>query len=186
MGNIDNSISLEEAAARRGVSKRRITQQVLEGGWGIRKIDRNRYVLSEDDKSYSGHKKSNKTSDQERLEYENAYRERLDLTEDPRFENNISRVDNRVELEAEIAAVFKNFNAKQMYEKLKTFGIAYGRLNSVKALSEHSDLRRVKVETTSGPANIPAPPAKIDEETIALGSVPELGQHTAAIRKEFE
>ena len=84
MGNIDNSISLEEAAARRGVSKRRITQQVLEGGWGIRKIDRNRYVLSEDDKSYSGHKKSNKTSDQERLEYENAYRERLDLAEDPR------------------------------------------------------------------------------------------------------
>ena len=111
---------------------------------------------------------------------------RPDLTEDPRFENNISRVDNRVELEAEIAAVFKKFNAKQMYEKLTAFGIAYGRLNSVKALSEHSDLRRVKVETTSGPANIPAPPAKIDEETIALGSVPELGQHTAAIRKEFE
>ena len=111
---------------------------------------------------------------------------RPDLTEDPRFENNISRVDNRVELEAEIAAVFKKFNAKQMYEKLTTFGIAYGRLNSVKALSEHSDLRRVKVETTSGPANIPAPPAKIGEETIALGSVPELGQHTAAIRKEFE
>ena len=111
---------------------------------------------------------------------------RPDLTEDPRFENNISRVDNRVELEAEIAAVFKKFNAKQMYEKLTTFGIAYGRLNSVKALSEHSDLRRVKVETTSGPANIPAPPAKIAEETIALGSVPELGEHTAAIRKEFE
>ena len=50
MRKIDNSISLEEAAARRGVSKRRITQQVTEGGWGIRKIDRNQYVLSEDEK----------------------------------------------------------------------------------------------------------------------------------------
>ena len=66
------------------MSKRRITQQVSEGGWGIRKVDRNRYVLSEDETSYSGHKKSNEISDQERLEYENAYRERLDLTEDPK------------------------------------------------------------------------------------------------------
>ena len=49
MGNIDNSISLEEAAVRRGVSKRRITQQVSEGGWGIRKIARGRYVLCEDE-----------------------------------------------------------------------------------------------------------------------------------------
>ena len=84
MVNHKKSVSLEEAATRRGVSKRRITQQVSEGGWGIRKVDRNRYVLSEDEKSYSGHKKSNEISDQERLEYENAYRERLDLTEDPK------------------------------------------------------------------------------------------------------
>ena len=47
-------------------------------------MDRGQYVLSEDEKSYSGHKKSNEISDQERLEYENAYRERLDLTEDPK------------------------------------------------------------------------------------------------------
>ena len=48
MGNIDNSISLEEASLRRSASKRRITQQVAEGGWGIRKVARGRYVLSED------------------------------------------------------------------------------------------------------------------------------------------
>ena len=46
MRNIDNTISLEEAAARRGVSKRRITQQVSEGGWGIRKVARGRYLLN--------------------------------------------------------------------------------------------------------------------------------------------
>ena len=40
MENTDNSISLEEAAAQRGVSKRRITQQVSEGGWGIQKVAR--------------------------------------------------------------------------------------------------------------------------------------------------
>ena len=71
MRKIDNSISLEEAAARRGVSKRRITQQVTEGGWGIRKIDRNQYVLSEDEKTPSALNKNRKFSDQYRLEYEN-------------------------------------------------------------------------------------------------------------------
>jgi len=80
---IDNSISLEEASLRRGVSKRRITQQVSEGGWGIRKIDRNRYVLSEDEKKSSARRRKKKNSDQNRLEYENSIRERLDLTQDP-------------------------------------------------------------------------------------------------------
>ena len=83
MRKIDNSISLEEAAARRGVSKRRITQQVTEGGWGIRKIGRNQYVLSEDEKPPSALNKIRKFSDQYRLEYENSIRERLDLTQDP-------------------------------------------------------------------------------------------------------
>ena len=83
MRKIDNSISLEEAAASRGVSKRRITQQVTEGGWGIRKIDRNQYVLSEDEKTPSALNKNRKFSDQYRLEYENSIRERLDLTQDP-------------------------------------------------------------------------------------------------------
>ena len=83
MRKIDNSISLEEAAARRGVSKRRITQQVTEGGWGIRKIDRNQYVLSEDEKTPSALNKIRKLSDQYRLEYENSIRERLDFTQDP-------------------------------------------------------------------------------------------------------
>ena len=83
METIDNSISLEEASLRRGVSKRRITQQVSEGGWGIRKIDRNRYVLSEDEKKPSAPRHNKKFSDQNRLEHENSIRERLDLTQDP-------------------------------------------------------------------------------------------------------
>ena len=83
MGTIDNSISLEEASLRRGVSKRRITQQVLEGGWGIRKIGRDRYVLSEDEKRTSVPKRNRKISDQQRLDYENEIRDRLDQIRNP-------------------------------------------------------------------------------------------------------
>ena len=83
MRKIDNSISLEEAAARRGVSKRRITQQVTEGGWGIRKIGRNRYLLSEDEERTSVFRPYTKISDQQRLDYENEIRDRLDQIQDP-------------------------------------------------------------------------------------------------------
>ena len=99
MRKIDNSISLEEAAARRGVSKRRITQQATEGGWGIRKIDRNQYVLSEDEKTPSALNKNRKFSDQYRLEYENSIRERLDLTQDPNERINLICILAEMELD---------------------------------------------------------------------------------------
>ena len=83
MNKSDNSISLEEASLRRRVSKRRITQQVSEGGWGIRKIGRNRYVLSEDEKRTSVPKRNCKISDQQRLDYENEIRDRLDQIRNP-------------------------------------------------------------------------------------------------------
>ena len=83
MNKSDNSISLEEASLRRGVSKRRITQQVSEGGWGIRKIGRNRYLLSEDEERTSVFRPYIKISDQQRLDYENEIRDRLDQIRDP-------------------------------------------------------------------------------------------------------
>ena len=82
MGNIDNSISLEEAASRRGVSKRRITQQLSEGGWGIRKVARGRYVLCEDGNTYKRQKDNKDPSMEFRLQKENAWRDRLEETED--------------------------------------------------------------------------------------------------------
>ena len=82
MNTSDNSISLEEASLRRGVTKRRITQQASEGGWGIRKIGRNRYLLSEDEERTSVFRSDIKISDQQRLDYENEIRDRLDQIHD--------------------------------------------------------------------------------------------------------
>ena len=83
MNTSDNSISLEEASLRRGVSKRRINQQAAEGGWGIRKIGRNQYLLSEDEEKTSVFRSDIKISDQQRLDYENEIRDRLDQIQDP-------------------------------------------------------------------------------------------------------
>ena len=83
MNTCENSISLEEASLRRGVSKRRINQQATEGGWGIRKICRNRYLLSEDEERTSVFRPNIKISDQQRLDYENEIRDRLDQIGNP-------------------------------------------------------------------------------------------------------
>ena len=82
MNTSDNSISLEEASLRRGVSKRRINQQATEGGWGVRKIGRNQYLLSEDEERTSVFRSDIKISDQQRLDYENEIRDRLDQIRD--------------------------------------------------------------------------------------------------------
>ena len=55
---METIVSLEEAANRRGVCKRRIAQQAGEGGWGIRKVSRGRYALSEGGKDAWGTKKT--------------------------------------------------------------------------------------------------------------------------------
>ena len=83
MNTSDNSISLEEASLRRGVSKRRINQQATERRWGIRKIGRNRYLLSEDEERTSVFRSDIKISDQQRLDYENEIRDRLDQIRGP-------------------------------------------------------------------------------------------------------
>ena len=82
MENLDNTISLEEAASRRVVSKRRITQQVAEGGWGIRKVARGRYALCEDENSQKTQRNNKDPSMELRLQKENDWRDRLEETED--------------------------------------------------------------------------------------------------------
>ena len=65
------------------MSKRRINQQATEGGWGVRKIGRNQYILSEDEERTSVFRSDIKISDQQRLDYENEIRDRLDQIQDP-------------------------------------------------------------------------------------------------------
>ena len=102
------------------------------------------------------------------------------------YKDNVSRVANRDALEQEVGAVFARFDREEMAEKLRAAGIAYGFVNSVGSLSSHPALRRCRVDTPSGPVDMPAPPAIRSGEEPALGPVPAIGQHSAAIRKEFD
>ena len=109
----------------------------------------------------------------------------VDLATDPRFHDGPARVANRPALDREIAAVFGPLTREQMIERLRRAEIAYGAVNSVADLAAHPQLRRIAVETPSGPAELIAPPARHRGEDRVYGPVPDLDQHGAAIRKEF-
>ncbi len=86
---------------------------------------------------------------------------------------------------SEIAGAFGELTRDQMIARLRRADIAYGAVNSVADLAAHPQLRRIEVETPSGPVALIAPPARHLGEARDYGPVPGLDQHGAAIRAEF-
>lgn len=111
---------------------------------------------------------------------------RPDIAVDPRFDANPRRVAHRPELDAEIAGVFSALTQDQVIERLNQARIAFGRLNQVADLAEHSQLRRITTQTPSGPVQSVAPPIRWSGATFTPGPVPAIGQHDQAIRQEFK
>ncbi|MCC7048812.1 MAG: CoA transferase [Alphaproteobacteria bacterium] len=110
---------------------------------------------------------------------------RPDLAGDPRFDDNPGRVANRPALDALLAAAFKPLTRDQLIDRLNKAQIAYGALNGVAELLRHPQLRRVPVETAHGMVDLVAPPARVAGEAALFGRVPEIGEDTEAIRREF-
>jgi crotonobetainyl-CoA:carnitine CoA-transferase CaiB-like acyl-CoA transferase len=107
------------------------------------------------------------------------------LAADRRFATNVRRVEHREELDAVVGAALARLDHAALIAKLRTAAIAFGNVNDVAGLARHPQLRTVSVETESGTVALIAPPARTSETERALGRVPELGEHTDAVRREF-
>ncbi|CAN5200544.1 CaiB/BaiF CoA-transferase family protein [soil metagenome] len=110
---------------------------------------------------------------------------RPELATDARFTSNSLRCAHRVDLDAEINAVFSRLSHETAIASLKAANIAFGRLNTVGEFAQHPQLRRVNVDTPTGPVSIPAPPQIWDGETFQPDPIPAIGAHGDAIRREF-
>ncbi len=108
-----------------------------------------------------------------------------ELVNDARFSTNGKRCAYRDALNAEIHAVFSRFGYEDLVETLQAARIAFGRLNTVGEFSRHPQLRRIDVETPSGPVSIPAPPQICEGVPFKPGPSPGLGTDSEAIRREF-
>jgi len=107
------------------------------------------------------------------------------LGSNPKFATAPDRHKNRAETDAKVAAVFAAHDAGPLVEKLESADIAFARVNDSALLSTHPHLRRISVETPSGPVSIPAPTPQRAGEKRTYGPIPRLGAHTQSVREEF-
>jgi itaconate CoA-transferase len=110
---------------------------------------------------------------------------RPDMIGDEKFSINSRRCANRSALDARMSAALARYDAAGLAEALRDANIAFGRYNTVGAFARHPQLRRVEVRTRGGAVSLPAPPQVFDREPVALGPSPAIGEHSAAIRREF-
>jgi itaconate CoA-transferase len=112
--------------------------------------------------------------------------ERPELGRDPRFANNTARLANRAETDGITQRCFGAHNVESLSHRLEQAEIAFARVNDMEAVLRHPHLRRVNIDTPSGPIALPSPPARwMGEPEASFGPLPALGEHTARVRREF-
>ena len=108
-----------------------------------------------------------------------------DMPQNPNFDSNVKRVQNRVELDAIINDVFAQHSIETIVKKLQAAQIAFGRLNDMDEFTKHPQNRFIAVRTSAGDVQLLSPGAIVNGVMPRLGAIPDLGQHSDAIRKEF-
>ncbi len=113
---------------------------------------------------------------------------RPELAADPRFAGVSKRAAAREQLAPIIAAAFSRLPADELVRRLDAAQIANARVNDMRGVWTHPQLRARErwreVETSAGPVPAPAPPGLAAEEA-RMDPVPALGEHTDAILREL-
>jgi itaconate CoA-transferase len=112
-----------------------------------------------------------------------------ELAGDKRFSTNPDRLANNDQLTPIIEAALHAIPAGEAAARLEAAGIANARLRTPAEFAAHPQLaardRWRQVETPGGPVRALLPPAVVPGREAAMGAVPALGQHTAAILAEL-
>ncbi len=101
------------------------------------------------------------------------------------YRSNVERVAHREEVNSLIQARFSGLSALDAVARLREGATAYGFLNGIGEFARHPALRRVQIDTPSGPVSLAAPGIFSSDGATQLGAVPALGAHSEAIRAEF-
>ena len=111
------------------------------------------------------------------------------LALDERFDKNFKRNEKRVELLAIIDQCFSKLTTEQVIAKLEKAQIANARLNDMKGLWNHQQLkdrdRWVNVDTPAGTIPALLPPGLNNSYDYRMDPIPSVGEHTNAILKEL-
>lgn len=112
-----------------------------------------------------------------------------DLVNDPRFDKNFKRNENRIELEKIILDIFSTMNSAQVITKLDEAQIANASLNNMHQLWDHAQLkarsRWASVDSPEGAIPALLPPGINSSYQYRMDKIPDVGEHTLAILKEL-
>jgi len=108
-----------------------------------------------------------------------------ELAKDAAYSSNAARLERRQVLEDRIAARFSALTSDEIIGLLEGADIAFAKINDVGAFSRHPHLRRIVADSPQGPVNLPAPPVRWADRPAPGGIIPDLGEHDAAVRREF-
>ena len=111
------------------------------------------------------------------------------LANDPRFEKNFKRNENRIELQQIILDRFASLTSEQVIAKLDAAQIANASLNDMHQFWDHEQLkarqRWVSVDSPKGEIPALLPPGLNNTYQYRMDKIPSVGEHTVAILKEL-
>ena len=111
--------------------------------------------------------------------------DRPGLEKDPDYATGMARNARRDATNKIVGESFARLPFAELATRLDAAQIAWARVSDVPSLSKHPQLRRTGFKSSKGEVSLPALAASWDGEPERLGDVPELGQHTDQVRKEF-
>jgi crotonobetainyl-CoA:carnitine CoA-transferase CaiB-like acyl-CoA transferase len=110
---------------------------------------------------------------------------RPELATDARYATNVARVAHAREIDAFIAPILGAVDREGAVSRLSSAGIACGRLSTLEDLQAHPQARHIVVDSPTGPIEMMGRGVRFDEADGPFGTVPGLGEHSQALRREF-
>ena len=115
------------------------------------------------------------------------------LTDDPHFNSNQHRVENRKQMDSKILGITTSLSRDELIQRLQDADIAYGSVNSLEDLSNHPALKRrsgisscgEKIKFPARPIHRTSSSDNYNHNGADSKHIPTIGQHNEAIRKEF-
>lgn len=113
-----------------------------------------------------------------------------ELAVDERFDSNPKRVENTTELRVVIEAAFAALSADEIVSRLDEVGIANARMRTMGEFAQHPQLserdRWRQVDSPEGPLSALRPPITVRGREHRMDAIPEVGEHTEAVRAELD
>ncbi|MFM1897708.1 MAG: hypothetical protein RLZZ385_2782 [Pseudomonadota bacterium] len=111
---------------------------------------------------------------------------RPELIDDPRFSNNIDRVNNRLALKAELESSLVRIDGNELFPKLLMAGLASGPIYDTRQVVEHPHTAHRHMRVEDGWYRMTGTPIKLSRTPGSIRKLPpKFGQHTREILADY-